>query len=121
MTKILWVSRHPPVPVQIDELKRIFGENTQIDTDPNPFSDAQDIVKRFKDGNYDEMVVVAPLSVIQHLTEMGIKPIWSEMKKVNDVFVPYTDSMANGRHYRFVRFRRIKRVKLDFEKLEVKQ
>jgi hypothetical protein len=65
------------------------------------------------------MVVVAPLSVIAALCERGIKPLWAEME-----LVPGPDHAAEVRvnrkdgrvdHYRFVRFRRISGVRIEYE------
>ena len=115
MKRILWLSRHFPLPSQIKELKRIFGEDVEVVVDPNPFSDAEDIVNRFKAGNFDDMVVVAPLSVIQRLTELGIKPLWAEMKRVDSKEEAETE--VSGRYYKFIKFKRIKGIKIEFEEL----
>ena len=53
------MSRHQPLQSQVDELDRIFG-GCEVVQDPNPFEDAADIIKRYEDGGYDEIVVVAP-------------------------------------------------------------
>ena len=111
--KILWLSRHKPLPSQIAELNRVFGD-IELVIDSNPFSNAIDIAKRFRDGGYDEMVVVAPLSVISHLTNMGIKPLWAEMKQCP---VEEAETEVSGRYYRFIEFKRIKGIKIEFEEL----
>lgn len=113
MKRILWLSRHKPLPSQIRELKRLFGE-VEVVQDPNPFSSAEEIKKRFEEGGYDDLVVVAPLSVIQRLTQLGIKPLWAEMRQVP---VEEAEVVATGRGYRFERFRRIRAVKIEFEEL----
>ncbi|MFH1233743.1 MAG: hypothetical protein V1649_03810 [Patescibacteria group bacterium] len=60
------------------------------------------------------MVIVAPLSVIQVLCNEGIRMLWSEAVEENDAFkIEFRG--ARGQGYRFVRFRRIKRVALEFE------
>jgi len=112
--KVVWFSRHPAIPKQISELKRLFGEDTEITADPKPFSGADDIVRRFRDAGGDEMVVVAPLSVIDTICKRGIKPLWAEMEAVSE---DQADVIANGRHFRFVRFRRVKRLVLEFEEV----
>ncbi|MBI5733754.1 MAG: hypothetical protein HY973_02305, partial [Candidatus Kerfeldbacteria bacterium] len=76
-----------------------------------PFSSAEEIVGRFRAGNYDDMVVVAPMSVISHLIDLGIKPLWAEMQQVSDQSI--ADVTAKGRHYKFVRWRRI--IALNFK------
>jgi len=96
----------------VEELERLFGEDTIIVEDPKPFGDVKDILRRFKKGGFDEMVVVAPLSVIAKLTECGIQPLYAQMEAVspNDGY----DTIANGRYYRFVEFKRIKAIKIEF-------
>jgi len=61
------------------------------------------------------MVAVAPLSVIARLCELGLRPLWAEMEQVWSR--QESDVSAKGRFYRFVRFRRIMAVKLEFEEL----
>lgn len=110
--RIIWFSRHNPLPSQIAELKKIFGDDVEIVQDPEPFSSAEDVVERFlKSGAY-EMVIVAPLSVIGKICEYGIKPLWAEMQQVDP---SEAEVIVSGRGYKFVRFRRVKRLNLEFE------
>jgi len=116
--KILWLSRHDPLKSQRRELENLFGEILLLQ-DSNPFSNAREILKRFREGGFDEIVAVAPLSVIAHLTEFGIKPIWAEMKQVkND---GSAEVVTKERYYRFVCFKRIKSVRMEFEEIEKKR
>lgn len=112
--KILWLSRHPWLPRQLEELRRLFGE-IELVQDPKPFSNAEEIFQRFKEGGFAEIVVVAPLSVIAKLCDLGLKPLWAEMEVVEK---EQAEVEAQGRFYRFVRFRRIKAVKLEFEEID---
>jgi len=111
MKKILWLSRHKPLKSQIAELQRIFGE-VEVKQDIKPFDSAEEIVKRFAKGGYDEMVVVAPLSVIARLTELGIKPLYAQMQQVP---AEEAEVEVTGRYYKFVGFKRIKAVKVEYE------
>lgn len=114
MRKIFWLSRHKPLDSQRKELERIFGEILLLQ-DAKPFSNAREIIERFEEGKFDEIVAVAPLSVIAHLTELGIKPLWAEMKQVqND---GNAEVSVKGRHYRFICFKRIKSVRMEFEEI----
>ena len=81
--KVLWMSRHQPLQSQVDVLDRVFGA-CEVVQDPNPFEDASDIIERFKGGGYDEIVVVAPLSVIARLTEADVRPLWAEMETIDE-------------------------------------
>ena len=115
--KVLWMSRHQPLQAQIDELKRVLGD-CEVVQDPNPFEDASDIIERFKGGGYDEIVIVAPLSVIAKLTEAGVRPLWAEMETIDEKdFNEYDSVKVGGRVYRFKEFKRIRRVQLEFEPL----
>lgn len=112
--KIMWFSRHEPIPKQIAELERLFGD-VEVVQDPNPFSGADDVVRRFRESGADEMVIVAPLTVIDQITKQGIQPLYAEMRLVEEG--PY-DVDVNGRKFVFERFTRIKRVIVEKEELE---
>ena len=114
MTKILWMSRHCPSESQKEGLRQMFGEDIRIDLEPRPFDDARQIAERYKNGGYDDMVVVAPLSVIAVLCTAGVKMLWSEAAEEND---PKKIEFrgARGQGYRFVRYRRLRRIVMEFE------
>jgi len=126
MKKILWISRNQPLNSQIGELKRLFGEDVIIDQDVNPFASASDIVKRYKKGFYDEMVLIAPLSVCRVITEYGYRPLWSEMRQVShddpnfEVEVEGSQGRVEGkkRRYQFIRFKRLIGIDVNFEPVE---
>lgn len=113
MKRVLWLSRHEPTPSQVGALKRLFGMDVLITPDPLPFSSAEEIVNRYRKGGYDDLVVVAPLSVLGRLVDLGVYPLWAEMQAL-----PNKDGAevgVNGRYYRFLRFRRVKRLVLELE------
>ena len=97
--KILWVSRHRPLEVQIHKLKEMFGD-IQLVRYGKPFHSAEEIHKHFTEYKYQEMVMVAPLSVIRRMCELGVKPLWAEM-----------------RHGKFIRFKRINKIRINYTKL----
>ncbi len=109
--RILWVSRHEPIPSQLEALKHLYGGDTEVVPDPNPFDGADTIVKRYKDGGYDDMVVVAPLSVLGKLCDMGMNPLYAQMVECEP-----SDAELYVRRvpYKFERFRRVKRLLLEF-------
>jgi hypothetical protein len=114
MAKILWMSRHKPHPRQIEALKSMYGQDAIIEQESNPFDDARQIARRYKNDKYDDMVIVAPLSVIQVLCNEGVRMLWSEAVEENDpTKIEFRGARNQG--FRFVRFRRIKRVALEFE------
>lgn len=114
MKKILWVSRHNPMKVQRAELERLFGA-VEVIQDSKPFSNAKEIKRRYEKGHYDDLVVVAPLWVIFHLTELGIKPLWVEMLEVLSIDEYHLS--YNGRFYQFMCFKRIEGVEIKFSEL----
>lgn len=114
MKKILWMSRHRPTTRQIEALWAMHGTDAEVEQENRPFDDAREIVRRYRKDGYDDMVVVAPLSVIAVLCQEGIKPLWSEAAEENDPKkVEFRG--ARGKGYRFVRFRRILELRLVFE------
>lgn len=112
--RILWMSRHNLHPRQVAALKELYGDDIIIERETQPFDNANQIASRFFKGDYNCMVIVAPLSVIQVLCELKIPMLWSECVEEND---PQKIDFrgARGQGFRFVRFRRIKRVALEFE------
>lgn len=114
MKGVLWVSRHRPCERQMVELQVRFGADVEVVQDPNPFDTADDIVRRFRAGGFDDLVLVAPLSVIDHLCRRGLKPLWSEAVEENDP-AKIDFRGARGQGYRFVRFRRVRRIVIEFE------
>ena len=113
MKRVLWVSRHTPEQKQIAALQAMFGHDTEVVQDQNSFSSAEDIAERYRNGGYDDMVVVAPLSVIDHLTRQGIYLLYSQMDQVKSA--KEADFSYRNRHFKFNRFRRIKEVRIVFE------
>lgn len=118
--KILWMSRHEPLPSQLAGLDRLFGPGTRVEQDPRPFSLAEDIAARYRRGGYDDLVVVAPLSVLARLVDQGIRPLWAEMVLVDRDEAEVTMPRRDGRthYYAFDRFRRVKALRLEFEELQ---
>lgn len=115
MKRILWVSRHEMDPVQLGALKRLFGDDVQVISDPRPFDNAETIVKRVRDGGYDDCIVVAPYSVLAKMVDLGLRPLWSEAEQVKDQ--AQSDWSVRDRHFRFLRFKRVKGLVLNLEDL----
>jgi hypothetical protein len=114
LKKILWLSRHNPLPAQVMELQRIFGDVT-ITVDDKPLSSAEDVIQRME--GYDEVVMVAPLSIISKVVEYGVKPLFADMQRIDRVEDKDRDTEAGGRCYRFNGFKRIVGVKIELEDL----
>lgn len=131
--KIAWVSRHMPLPAQLAELRRIFGDYELIRISKT-FRDAREVAREVKEKGCKYAVVVLPLAMVAKLVE-DREVIWihAEMRALHmcskgescpdfnvntDVWIPLKGT-EEGRHLRFVRFWRIKEVKLILEPLRV--
>ncbi len=108
------MSRHKPHVRQVAALRTMFGSDVVVEQEPQPFDDARDIARRFRLGRFDDLVVVAPLSVLAVLCQQGIHPLWAECVEENN---PRNIDFrgARGQGFRFVRFRRVKELRLVFE------
>ena len=95
MTKILWLSQQRPEPVQVRALEKIFGGKVEIVRKLEEYPEPADIVKLYKEGNYNDIVVVACTALISQLVELGLRPLWPEMVK--------TDKGACFGHFRRIR------------------
>jgi hypothetical protein len=113
--RIVWVSRHPINGVQMGVLQRMFGSDVEVIEDSQPFDNAESIVRRFREGGFDDMIVIAPYSVLNRIVELGPQPLWAEAKEVNDPNL--SDWSIKGRFYRFLGFKRVKRMVLELEDL----
>lgn len=126
MKKILWVSRYNPIESQLRELRRLFGHDAQVDHFSQPYSRASQILSVYRKNYYDEMVIIAPLSVCKTLSSYGIKPLYSEMEQVPkgsslaelEIFGSKEQLAGVKRYYRFIKFKRIERIELVFSELD---
>jgi len=69
-TVVLWVSRHPPLPVQITELERKFG-GVVIYQVSGIIPNAEAIVEIAKKYSAEVIIPVIPLSMIARLAELS--------------------------------------------------
>lgn len=80
MIKILWVSRHNPLPEQVDELTSVFGDIEITQYTDVVYSVGQ-LLEIYDDGMFDEMVVVLPVEMIRQLLVGGVKPLKAVMRR----------------------------------------
>jgi len=117
--KILWLSESRPLPRQIDALMRRFNVTERdIVHDNKHFQDAEEIVRRFRESGYDELVFFSSLGAIGRLCEMGARPYYPVMERVMAKDRERADLVvgrrSNERFFRFVKFRRAGRVIIEF-------
>ncbi len=115
IVRILWISRHPPLAAQLATLRQLYGPDASVIQDPRPFDSAEDICERFQGGGYQDCVVVAPLSVLQRLVDLGLRPLWAEMQRVDALRDPTRETLVGNRVYRFTHFRRVRAVRLELD------
>ena len=113
--KILWVSRHSMHGVQMGALRRMFGADVVVEEEKRPFDSAEKIVRRYNQGDYNDIIVVAPYSVLTRMVDLGLRPLWSEAEIVQDPKL--ADWRVKNRLYRFRRFRRVRRLVMEFDDL----
>jgi hypothetical protein len=117
MKKILWFSRHKPMEFQVPILRKVFGEDMVLEqrVGNDAYMSAEKIVQFMKDNHFNEIIMVAPLSVMAKVIELGVKPIKADVTEVKDV----RDSTFtfSGRHYKFNKFVRVMRLELVTEDL----
>jgi hypothetical protein len=116
MKRIVWFSRHNPTPRQLQALKASFGADLELIWDKKPFASAAVILKRCHKTKPDDIVIVAPLSIIHALIQRGVQPLRAVME-VCEHRHPHTEYLTCHRAYRFVRFERITRYSFTTEPL----
>jgi len=110
--KILWLSRHAPGE-RVTELRRIFGEGVEVQQDSRLLAKNDgvgDLLCRMQSGQFDEVVLVAPTSILDGLCQRGVNPIWprwdndsqtslgfDRILQVRKDFQEVTAEMGNGR------------------------
>jgi hypothetical protein len=118
---IVWMSRHAPTPSQVRELDRLYPDHNFI-VEGRPFSDAADIVRRFREVEGDEMVVVAPWTVINEIVKQGIHPLVAKMERVSCTSKEAEVVLGSGkkrRCQRFIRFERCDGFDMKLSPVEV--
>ncbi len=116
--KIAWYSRYPSTARQEAELKRLFGDDTELEHRGSPRNGEQ-LARDFQHSGADECVIVAPLAVLEHVTSQGIRPLWSDMAECDESHPEKDVHLPDGRCFRFVEFRRLTTVELEYaDKLE---
>ena len=112
--RIAWVSQHEMARVQTGALRRMFGDDVQIVQFFRQFNyqNAESVVRELRENGFDDCIVVAPYSVLDRMCQLGLRPLWSESEITDG---RNADWSVKGRHYRFLGFKRVKRLVLELE------
>lgn len=117
MKKILWLSKHRPLDSQQEELKALYGQDCQIVIDQEPFRSVEDIIDRIERIKADDIVLMAPLTMCRKLLELGIQPLYAEMRRTllsrAEVVKTRRDGSTPG--YEFVKFLRLTNIEVNYE------
>jgi len=121
---ILWISRHKPLPAQLDVLWDKLGDYELI-THEKPLSTAEDAVKLAREVGADYVIPVLPMSFIVRLVEVSkkerFKVLRAEMENIHNCtdypcpdYNEYMDTIMESRdfntgqriyrHFRFKKF-----------------
>ena len=73
--KVLIISRHYPSYQQIETIKKECGHDCLITWESSRFEDTNEILHWYKQGNYDEIALVAPKDILANLAASGLRPI----------------------------------------------
>jgi len=128
MKRVLWISRHKPLPAQIKYLEQKLGE-FELLIWSKPLSTAKDAIELALKHSADYVIPVLPLSFIQYLVmeakKYGITVLKADMQNLHNCEVqpcpeydPKTDTIMESRDmntgqkiYRHFRFRGFKILK----------
>jgi len=128
--RIAWVSRHPILDAQKEDLSRILaGYEYEIMFFPDKISGAEALYRTLRSYGIDIAVVVAPLSVLQRFLKIcngDILTLYADMHLLHicnrdcgefnpttDVYMPLKYvSQRKYRHLRFAKFVKIDRVEV---------
>jgi hypothetical protein len=108
--KILWVSPYPIYKSQRKTLQKMYGNDVEVLKYPTEIErpeQAEEVARKFREGNYDDIVVIAPSSVISRLLELGVKPLWAQEEVVENLERADRVDEASSTGYRFLRFKRV--------------
>ena len=128
--KVAWVSRHKPLPAQLNELKKKLGDDVEIVQISKTFRDVREVYYDIKSAGAQYAVVVLPLSMIAVLSQYkDIVWLWAEMEPLHlnckgelcPEYDPNSDVILETvgmiRHLRFKEFKQILKVEMVTESL----
>jgi hypothetical protein len=130
--RILWVSRHDPIPAELDELKRLLGDYMLVQyaslVEIRENEEESDLIRQIKSFKPHIVIPVLPLSVIKLLVDLKDKysyEVWEatfETVRIseNDEHNMYDEvavKLQNGKWkiMKFIGFSRIKKMEIERE------
>lgn len=80
--RVLYATQHLLHPATAEDIRVFCGEEVEISHDTRLARDGREVASRMQQIGADELILVAPLSIFDQLTRMGICPLWVEMRQV---------------------------------------
>lgn len=133
MAKVIWFSKYPPIPAQIDALKEIYGDDIEVEMVDRRFEAERQFLEFIEAKGANGVYAVMPLEKIQQMMRTKIGKqfdwLWSEYDELDDGvrseneegFDPNRDMAGYiyniGQHRRFLGFSKIKNYVLETEPL----
>ncbi len=106
---ILWLSRHEPTQKQKAELRKIFGKKVKTHQVAATISKGEEVQALMRLHNCREVVTVLPITLLEQVTTLGVKPIRAVMERRFD---------AKGNvQFHFSHFERVEHVEVAAERL----
>ena len=136
MKTILWISRHEPLPAQLEVLEQKLGKFRLV-KHSKPIATAEKAIELAKNVRADYIIPVLPLSFIIHLVseakKHGFTVLRAEMENIHNCkvqpcpeFDEFQDTIMESRdlgtgktiyrHFRFREFRVLKKINIVSEK-----
>lgn len=111
--KIAWYGPGAPTPRQLARLGELFGDDVAVEL-RGQIRNAADGAADYRRSGCDDLVVIAPLAVLDHLLREGLKPLWSDAEVV-EASHPEREWEVKGRPFRFLGFKRLTALELKTE------
>lgn len=113
--RIAWLSKYVPLDSQKAELDRLFGPHELV-VDTRQFRNAGEIRWWIQQQcGINEVVIVAPLTLIKHLCEDGMRPLFAVMKSAEPGTPGAEIAGDRGNHFGFSHFERVVSVEMKTE------
>jgi hypothetical protein len=113
-TRVLWISKHAPLPIQTERLCQVYGN--EVLCDHKDIGNAQEIAQVFREGRYTDLVCVVPGSILDRICRTDLRPLHAEMTTVFQQG-RRPDLVFGGKNWWFEKFVRVNAFELQLSPL----
>jgi hypothetical protein len=114
MHRIIWYSAFPWTPRQLALLQTQFGADVKL-VHGGLIKNAQALAGAFRKSGADDLVVIAPMAMLEALLREGIRPIWPESEPCGESHPERDIKTRDGRCFRSTGFSRLVELRLEQE------